>query len=130
VNRSLKVHGPAAAMAAFIFTVSSFHSLEPPELLGFSPGDKLLHSLVYAVFGFLLLRSARALMDGAVRQAAAASVTGIFYGLTDEIHQRFVAGRHADPVDWAADSVGIVFGVLLAVWLRRRRIAGERTFFS
>jgi hypothetical protein len=84
VSGFLKVHGPAAAMAAFLFAISSFPSLEPPELLGFSPGDKLFHGLVYAVFGFLLLRSVRALMNGAGRQAATATGTGIFYGLTDE----------------------------------------------
>jgi hypothetical protein len=78
VSGFLKVHGPAAAMAAFLFAISSFPSLEPPELLGFSPGDKLFHGLVYAVFGFLLLRSVRALMNGAGRQAATATGTGSF----------------------------------------------------
>ncbi len=125
MNESLKAHGPAAAMAALIFALSSFPSLHPPEMLGFRPGDKLLHGLVYAVFGFLLLRSARALMKGAFRTAAAAAAAGILYGLTDEVHQVFVPGRQADPADWAADAAGAVLGVLLAVWLQRRKAGGK-----
>ncbi len=112
-------------MAALIFTLSSFPSLQPPEMLGFRPGDKLLHCLVYAVFGFLLFRSARVLIKGVVMAAAAAAFAGILYGLTDEIHQFFVPGRQADPADWAADAVGAVLGVLLAIRLQQRKAGGK-----
>lgn len=112
-------------MAALIFVLSSIPTLRPPEMLGFRPGDKLLHCLEYAVFGFLLHRSARVLIKAAFPAAAAAAAAGILYGLTDEFHQFFVPGRQADPADWAADAVGAALGVLLAVRLQRRKAAGE-----
>lgn len=111
-------------MAALIFVFSSIPTLQPPEMLGFRPGDKLLHCLEYAVFGFLLFRSARVLIKGVIPAAAAAAAAGILYGLTDEFHQLFVPGRQADPADWAADAVGAALGVLLTVWLQRRKAVG------
>ena len=39
------------------------------------------------------------------------------YAATDEFHQAFVPGRHADPWDWVVD----VAGAGLALWLLHRR---------
>jgi VanZ family protein len=52
-----------------------------------------------------------------VREPLALAV-GIAYAATDELHQYFVRGRHASPVDVAIDAVGIAIGMLL--WLRLR----------
>lgn len=42
----------------------------------------------------------------------------VAYAATDELHQAFVPGRHASPVDVVLfDAVGAA----LALWLRRRR---------
>jgi VanZ family protein len=38
------------------------------------------------------------------------------YGGSDEIHQLFVEGRSADPVDWATDTVGALIGAIGMVW--------------
>ncbi len=40
----------------------------------------------------------------------------VFYAMTDEIHQHFVAGRHASGVDVLIDAVGAALG--LWVWFR------------
>jgi VanZ family protein len=37
------------------------------------------------------------------------------YGVTDEWHQSFVAGRSADVLDWYSDSIGAALG-LGACW--------------
>jgi VanZ family protein len=47
-----------------------------------------------------------------------ALAAGIAYAATDELHQHFVRGRHASPVDVAIDAVGVAVGMLL--WLRLR----------
>jgi VanZ family protein len=47
-----------------------------------------------------------------------ALAAGIAYAATDELHQHFVQGRHASPVDVAIDAVGVALGML--VWLRVR----------
>ena len=49
---------------------------------------------------------------------ALALAAGIAYAATDELHQHFVRGRHASPVDVAIDAVGVAAGML--VWLRLR----------
>jgi VanZ family protein len=64
----------------------------------------------YAVLGGLLYR--------ALGREPLALAAGIAYAATDELHQHFVRGRHASPVDVAIDAVGVALGMLL--WLRLR----------
>jgi VanZ family protein len=49
-----------------------------------------------------------------VRDRRWAIALGIAYALSDEIHQSFVPGREGAPLDFAIDSVGVVFGAVLA----------------
>lgn len=91
--------------------------------------DKLLHSLVYAVLALAFLF---ALPPQWRRQRPwlAGWVTVLFcllYGISDEVHQAFIPGRHAGIDDLAAD----VAGDLLAVvgcwgWRRWRTIMKSR----
>ena len=68
------------------------------------------HLTEYAVLGALLYR--------ALGREPLALAVGIAYAATDELHQYFVRGRHASPVDVAIDAVGVAAGML--VWLRVR----------
>jgi VanZ family protein len=70
--------------------------------------DKLLHAGAYAVLSALVIWAA---MRGRWREATgpvllAAWIVATAYGASDEVHQYFVPGRHADPADLAADAVG------------------------
>lgn len=77
------------------------------------PGDdKLVHVALYAVLG-ALLRAATGRTGWAIGLAS-------MYGVTDEAHQAFVPGRHADPLDWAADTAGGALGALLVASFARR----------
>jgi VanZ family protein len=109
-SRLLTVWLPVVAWAAVIFTLSSIPSLST----GLGTWDTILrkaaHLTEYAVLGGLLYR--------ALGQEALALVVGIAYATTDELHQYFVRGRHASPVDVAIDAVGVAVGMLL--WLRLR----------
>jgi VanZ family protein len=111
-SRLLTVWLPVVVWAAVIFTFSSIPSLST----GFGIWDTILrkgaHVTEYAVLGGLLYR---ALGREALALALAA---GIAYAATDELHQHFVRGRHASPVDVAIDAVGVALGML--VWLRLR----------
>ena len=40
----------------------------------------------------------------------------VFYGLTDEWHQIFVAGRESSPIDWLADILGTLMALFLIIW--------------
>jgi VanZ family protein len=109
-SRVLTVWLPVVAWAAVIFAFSSVPHLGT----GLGTWDTVLrkgaHVAEYAVLGALLYR--------ALAREALALTAGIAYAATDELHQHFVQGRHAAPVDVAIDAVGVAFGML--VWLRVR----------
>jgi VanZ family protein len=110
-SRALTVWLPVFAWAAVIFAFSSIPSLSS----GLGVWDTVLrkgaHVTEYAVLGALLYR--------ALGREAPALAAGIAYAATDELHQHFVRGRHASPVDVAIDAVGVALGML--VWLRVRQ---------
>jgi len=101
------------AWAALIFALSSI-----PDLgTGLGTWDTILrkgaHATEYAILGILLLR--------AVGREVPAFLIGVAYAITDEVHQRFVQGRHASPIDVAIDSAGILLGILLLARVESRR---------
>jgi VanZ family protein len=109
-SRLLTIWLPVVVWAAVIFTLSSIPSLST----GLGTWDTILrkgaHLTEYAVLGGLLYR--------ALGREPLALAVGIAYAATDELHQYFVRGRHASPVDVAIDAVGVAVGMLL--WLRLR----------
>jgi VanZ family protein len=109
-SRLLTVWLPVLIWAAIIFTLSSIPSLST----GLGTWDTILrkgaHLTEYAVLGGLLYR--------ALGREPLALAAGIAYAATDELHQYFVRGRHASPVDVGIDAVGVAVGMLL--WLRLR----------
>jgi len=109
-SRLLTVWLPIVAWAAVIFTLSSIPSLST----GLGTWDTILrkgaHLTEYAILGGLLYR--------ALGREPLALAVGIAYAATDELHQYFVRGRHASPVDVAIDAVGVAVGML--IWLRLR----------
>jgi VanZ family protein len=110
---ALSVWLPVVIWATVIFALSSIPSLST----GLGLWDTLLrkgaHVTEYAILGALLLR--------ALRHEAPAVAAGIAYAATDELHQHFVRGRHASPLDVAIDAVGITLGVLLYRRLQQTR---------
>jgi VanZ family protein len=110
-SRALNLWLPVLAWAAVIFAFSSIPHLSS----GLGAWDTVLrkgaHITEYAVLGALLYR--------ALEREALALAAGIAYAATDELHQHFVRGRHASPVDVAIDAVGLALGML--VWLRVRQ---------
>ncbi|TMM25763.1 MAG: VanZ family protein [Actinobacteria bacterium] len=107
---------PVIAWAAAIFMLSSIPHLGT----GLGTWDTILrkgaHVTEYAILGLLLLR--------AVGRELPAFLIGVGYAITDELHQHFVRGRHASPVDVAIDSTGVLLGIL--VFLRARRAVADR----
>jgi len=101
---------PVVAWAALIFTLSSIPGLGT----GLGTWDLVLrkpaHTTEYAILGLLLLR--------ATGRMSVAFVLATLYAVTDELHQSFVAGRHASPLDVAIDTAGVALGLALAARLR------------
>jgi VanZ family protein len=104
---------PVIVWAAVIFALSSIPHLGT----GLGTWDTVLrkgaHVTEYAILGLLLLR--------AVGRELPAFLIGVTYAITDEVHQHFVQGRHASPVDVAIDSAGILLGIVLLARVESRR---------
>lgn len=111
---------PAIAWAIAIFVQSSLSSIQTPDL-GFDFQDKLAHALEYAILGFLLRRALVFQSNKQIQKYAngITLVAGSLYAISDEIHQSFVPGRHADIGDAIADVVGIMFVVAIYFCLRK-----------
>ena len=105
----VRVWGPAWAMMVIIFVLSSMSQL-PRVPGGFDVDDGVAHAVAYGVLAALLLRG---LTGGALRRVSVeaawlAVLLATLYGVTDEVHQRFVPGRTAEVADLIADAVGAI----------------------
>lgn len=116
--------GPVVLYAATIVFVSSKSSLPSVRL-----NDKVMHFIEYAAFAFLINRSILLLRPSTPPRIAtlAAILFASFFGVTDEIHQRFVPGRDASVYDLVADAAGSLVGAMAyAGWAGLRARLGER----
>lgn len=117
---------------AAIFWVSSIAAIPrlPEDVLD-TAAKKLAHFVEYAVLGALLYRGlsyqAAPLNPGSEdrwggwpRMLLSAGIGGL-YGVSDELHQSLVVGRHPAPLDAALDTFGALVGSLASArWLGPR----------
>ncbi len=120
-KRTLFYHLPAVGYAALIFALSSM-TLDIEELRPVLTFDKLLHLAEYYILGYLLMRAfaTSGVPWLAASPVVAAILVGSAYGLSDEIHQVFVPGRDASPVDFLFDAAGVSLAAFTYPWVRRR----------
>ena len=114
---------PLIVYCLLIFVQSSFPSpINEPDVPFF---DKYLHFFAYAILGALFYRAYVTLRRGAHRSKIVvfSILSAGLYGISDEIHQYFVPGRHADMMDATVDFVGAVCGVICYRYFTARRSA-------
>lgn len=117
VRRRLYLWLPVVAWMGTIFFLSARPDLPHPSLGWLDLAiSSAAHLLMFAVLAILW---ARALGRGRRVWLIALGLT-LLYALSDELHQLFVPGRHADPLDLAFDALGAALGVAGWVWLQRR----------
>ena len=105
------------AYCGLIYWFSDQSRLPTPDV--FSGQDKLVHAVAYALMAWLFWQSWQAPLAG--RPVLLALLTVLFcslFGLSDEWHQSFVAGRDASLYDWLADSVG---AIIVTVVMRKKQ---------
>lgn len=73
--------------------------------------DKVAHFTAYAILAALSLRATLTPRHLATMVAVVLSVT--LLGAVDEWHQSFIPGRSMSFLDWCADSLGALVGVLV-----------------
>ena len=92
----------------FIFYLSHHPTL--PITPMFTNQDKLIHAIAYAVMGVLAYLSIG--KQTRVIPMLSSIMFCSIYGVTDEFHQSFIAGRVADVWDWLADTIGATLAVI------------------
>jgi VanZ family protein len=113
--------GPAFILMLVIFGLSATPASQLPDAGIF---DLLLkkggHLTGYALLGLSYLRG----MQSQKRKALWLAFGLVFlYALSDEIHQAFVSGRHASPVDIGIDLIGASIGMyFFSISQRLRRL--------
>jgi len=111
MKRWLWVWGPVVAHMAIIFAISSLHEAPlPPNVT-----DHQGHSLGYAILSVLFIRALAGASWSGLRWFWGPISVGlsVVYGMSDEFHQMFVAGRTAAWDDVQADFYGAVIGAAL-----------------
>jgi VanZ family protein len=108
-----------------IFLLSSTAKISTPDL-SFNLQDKIYHFIFYAIYGFLIAQAFAKQSHFPLLKTnflLLSQLFGCLYGLSDEVHQYFVAGREMSYGDFLANCVGIVAGVMGYYLLQTRRIS-------
>lgn len=102
---------PAILWAGMIFYFSSIPDLRSglPDIF-----DIVLRKIAHAgEFGILAILIARGLGVNNKKTYLKAAFAAILYAVSDEIHQSFVPGRVASPIDISIDSFGAILGLII-----------------
>ena len=117
MNIAYKDLSVLTAYCGLIFWLSDRSGIPAPQF--FPHQDKLVHFALYAFMGWLAWRFLRHLIAQKGLLILATIGFCSVYGITDEFHQSWVAGRTSDPLDWLADTVG---ATVAAIWATSDRI--------
>jgi len=106
---------PVIVLCLFIFWQSSYPGIISEPLFPFD--DKVFHFAAYALLATLTARDliAEKLFRSLTRIKIIAIFFACLFGLSDEIHQAFVASRDASAGDFLADCAGSILGCLIYI---------------
>jgi VanZ family protein len=112
----------------FLLTLTSWPS--PPEVpvLSWVPNyDKLVHSVLYGVEGFLLYFAVAwpPRFRATWRRVLVIGGALALFGTLDEIHQLWIPGRSAEVGDAVMDTLGGLAGAVAALGVSRRPSATD-----
>jgi VanZ family protein len=109
---------PAFLYYSLIFFLSS-RSVNLKPYIPFM--DKVIHLMEFAVLGFLLSFGFFLSLKYRLKvKVYMTFLSGALLGALDEFHQYFVPARSTEILDWVADSLGIILGLLIFIFLFRR----------
>ncbi len=120
--RKFDAHFPWILLALIITIQSSVSSIYLPDV-GISFIDKMLHFVVFGIWGLTLTRGLIMTKSDFVHKYLMwiVFVAGMIFAFSDEWHQYFVPGRTSDVYDWIADISGvIIFSLLYKSFIRSK----------
>ena len=120
-SKFFKFWFPVILYSGIIFFVSSLPAVKGPFEIKHL--DKAIHILEYMPFGFLLSRASFQTKWDPSRKSLLGYVilASFLYGLSDEYHQSFVAGRGSTVLDAFADTVGGMVGAYIYFYVVARK---------
>ena len=78
---------------------------------------KLAHFSLYTIIGILSMSLMSTYDTEQKKKISISIIIGLLYAIFDEIHQSFISGRTAMITDVMIDTIGVVFGILLIIFL-------------
>jgi len=97
-------------------------TLPATDVPSFGVGDKFKHLGAYfgltVLLSFTLHYQNKYLFLKKYFLTSALIITS-FYGILDELHQKFIPGRSGEFLDWVADAVGALLGTLFVYFLMK-----------
>ena len=84
-------------------------------------GERIIRKIAhFAIYTSLGIWSISFLLTFNIRlkwKVVITTLWGITYSMTDEFHQKFSMGRHASIDDVVIDTLGIIFGILIVLFI-------------
>ena len=74
---------------------------------------KFAHYTIYTIGGVLIMNYAYTTDKTKKQQIFGSLLFGVFYAVTDEVHQYFVPGRSARVFDVGIDTLGVITGIII-----------------
>jgi VanZ family protein len=119
-NKLSKYRQPLAWLLVILWAILIFYlSSRPADILP-EMSDLLsyfVHFCAYWILAVLLVGALNMPWRKSWVMAIVAMVLASLYGITDEFHQTFVAGRSGDVVAWLVDTAGGTLGALAGTWV-------------
>jgi VanZ family protein len=108
---------PAILYYGLIFLLSSRSFDSQVDILFL---DKGVHFLEFTLLGFLLASGYfLSLKSSIATKSYLTMISGMLLGGLDELHQYFVPTRSLEAMDFVADSIGVLAGLLIYFFLSR-----------
>ena len=114
---------PLGAYWIILFIATSIPTIPMPRI--FDAQDKFEHFIAYFILGSLLTLSlaVQNRVSAIKRRFALFSFLIVLcYAAVDELHQLLIPGRYCDFLDWSADVIGGVIGILTIKFLLKNKL--------
>jgi len=105
---------------AQIYYISSLSGIKPP--VSFPLIDKFAHAIEYGILSVLVYFALRStfILSARLIFFLAFSIA-LLFGISDEVHQLYVAGRNASGEDLIADAAGSYLFLVAIRYIREKR---------